>query len=329
MNRVKRGFAVVCAMLAIHFAATALRAADVPLTAECNVHFATVEEAQAFVTAHDMYLDNLSPLDREIRLRSGKPVSEAEYQAYASKQMLAWNQNEMSKLTPIVASAAKKLGRWKLPWPKVVTLIKSTGDDEAHTAHCRGNAVVLPLAEIGISADRLEPLLIHELFHVLSRNNPELRDKLYAVIGFEATQNIELPDALKPRRLTNPDAPLYQHAVKITVNGHPTWVTPILLGNADHYDPRRGGQLFDYLRVQLLVVEKQGDNWVWQPADGKPQLIDPKTSPGYFERIGRNTNYIIHPEEIIADNFQFLVSGRANLPSPKIAQEIDRVLSAK
>ncbi len=321
--------AIVVTLSSVHFCASSALSADVPLNGESVVHFATVEEGQKFVTAHDMYVTNMSGFDRELRLKTAKPVSEQDYLAYASKQVLPWNAQDIDHCTVALNAAVKKMSRWKLPFPKVVTLIKSTGDDEAHTAHCRGDAVILPVAEISQTQDKLEPLIIHELFHILSRNNPELREKLYAVIGFEPTGTIDLPDELAPRRITNPDAPLSQHAVEITVNGRKMWVTPILSSNSEHYNPQRGGQLFDYLKIYLMAVEKHGDTWLWQSTGGKPILMDPKTTGGYFDRIGRNTNYIIHPEEIMADNFEFLVSGRKNLPSPKIASEIDRILSGK
>ena len=31
---------------------------------------------------------------------------------------------------------------------------------------------------------------------------------------------------------------------------------------------------------------------------------------GFYEQIQRNTNYIIHPDEILADNFIFLVQAK-------------------
>ena len=39
------------------------------------------------------------------------------------------------------------------------------------------------------------------------------------------------------------------------------------------------------------------------PARRQPVLLDPEDLPDYHRRIGRNTNYIIHPDEILADNF--------------------------
>ena len=39
--------------------------------------------------------------------------------------------------------------------------------------------------------------------------------------------------------------------------------------------------------------------------------IKTKEVNNFFEQIGRNTNYIIHPDEVLADNFIFLTMWRA------------------
>ena len=36
-------------------------------------------------------------------------------------------------------------------------------------------------------------------------------------------------------------------------------------------------------------------------ATGEPVLLDPANVPDFHEQIGRNTKYIIHPEEVLAD----------------------------
>ncbi len=318
---------VVCATFFAAIGLTREANADLPLTGRSVVHFATVDEGREFVTARDMYIGNMSQIDREIRMRTTRPVTERDFQAYAAKQVLPWKEDELQKCGQVFAEVSKKLARWKLPFPDVVTLVKTTGEDEAHSAHCRGNAVILPAQRLADRADQLEHLLLHELFHILSRNNAELRDELYAVIGFKNVGTIELPDELKPLRITNPDAPLAQHAVEINYDGQKAWATPILLSNREHYDTQRGGGVFDYLRVHLLLVEPRQGRWFYQQVDGKPVLLLPKSTPSYFEQIGKNTQYIIHPEEILADNFQMLASGQRDLPSPAIINGIDRILS--
>jgi hypothetical protein len=55
--------------------------------------------------------------------------------------------------------------------------------------------------------------------------------------------------------------------------------------------------------------------------------LDPKGVESYHEQIGRNTNYIIHPEEVLADNFMMLVQGNRDVPTPRILDEMRKALS--
>jgi hypothetical protein len=47
---------------------------------------------------------------------------------------------------------------------------------------------------------------------------------------------------------------------------------------------------------------------------------------GFVEQVGRNTGYIIHPEEILADNFKLLATGAENVPSPQILDKMRGIL---
>jgi hypothetical protein len=48
----------------------------------------------------------------------------------------------------------------------------------------------------------------------------------------------------------------------------------------------------------------------------------------YHEQIGRNTGYIIHPEEVLADNFALLLLGRTAVKSPHILDRLRASLPA-
>ncbi len=52
-----------------------------------------------------------------------------------------------------------------------------------------------------------------------------------------------------------------------------------------------------------------------------PILVPVEQVSGFSEQVGRNTNYIIHPEEILADNFEFLLLGKSDLPTPRVIEE--------
>jgi hypothetical protein len=62
-------------------------------------------------------------------------------------------------------------------------------------------------------------MLAHEVFHLLSRSNPALRDRLYAAIGFEPCGEVRHPATLAERRITNPDAPINAHAIEVSLDG--------------------------------------------------------------------------------------------------------------
>jgi hypothetical protein len=47
---------------------------------------------------------------------------------------------------------------------------------------------------------------------------------------------------------------------------------------------------------------------------------------GFFEQIGRNTDYIIHPEETLANNFVYLMMAKEDLKNPDIPKNIEVVL---
>ena len=54
--------------------------------------------------------------------------------------------------------------------------------------------------------------------------------------------------------------------------------------------------------------------------------IEPQQTPSYLEQIGKNTGYIIHPDEILADNFIQLVKENKKVPTPKIIEQMQSVL---
>ena len=56
--------------------------------------------------------------------------------------------------------------------------------------------------------------------------------------------------------------------------------------------------------------------------DGKPVVYNFKEVSNFFEQVGKNTKYIIHPEEILADNFAFALMNKTGLPSQRIIDEI-------
>ncbi len=307
------------------FQLSASLAVDIPLTQDTVVRFAGVNEGIDALTVRDDFINAMSPFDRQVRLKTDRDISTEELLAFIPRHVLPWTSDEVDRLTPLVESLAKKLPAWKLHLPSVVLLVKTDGQEDANAAYCRGAAIVLPTRMI--HGGGLHSILPHELFHVLSSHNPQLRQALYRSIGFERSNEVPLPGPLQARKITNPDAPLNNQFITVVHGGRAMELMPVLFSKTERYDPARGGTLFTYLEFKLMALENVGGGRRAVLVDGRPVLLEPSAVPGFAEQVGSNTSYIIHPEEILADNFVFLLNGRTNLPTPRVVEQMAKILS--
>jgi hypothetical protein len=307
----------------------------VPLLPETTIHFAAPDEAAALIAARDTFVTAMGPFDLAARLHSADPVTVDQYLAHARAQVLPWTDEQRAAMTETVTTAAGLLAdaRLRLPnLPKRITLVATTGREESNAAYTRGHAIFLPRDKLDAPPPHRLRLFLHELFHVISRSDPALRDRLYRVIGFIPCNAITLPGgpgALRDARITNPDAPIIEHRIEVAHEGQLISVVPVLYSRIAKYDPAQGASLFRFLTFKLMVVE-QADG-AWQPAlrDGEPVLLEPRTCASFLEQIGRNTGYIIHPDEVLADNFVLLASGASQVASPQILVKMGEILGGK
>jgi len=303
-------------------ALTVQAAMDVDLGKGCTAHFASLTEAGAILGERDDFIQRLSPFDRASRRKTDRAVSEEDFLRFVKANAAAWSESEQAKIKAAISALRPALERLPLAFPKKVTLIKTTGAEEGGAFYTRDTAIMMPAKQIAAAdGELLKKTIAHELFHILSRNNPELREKLYALIGFTKCGEIDFPEELKPRKITNPDAPRNDHAIRVQANGIEVSVVPILFSNAANYDPVRDGEFFNYLQLGFAVVSNNPKNHV--------DVLMPQQISGFFEQVGRNTDYIIHPEEILADNFALLMIGKRDVRSPELLDQLQRALGQK
>ena len=309
-------------------AATGAAAVDVPLTDKTVIQFADERVAADRLGQVDTFIDALSPFDRAARVRSERRVSREEFLRVVAAQARSWTEDETRALTLTIESIRAGLAPYAAHFPKRILLVKTTGNEEGDAAYCRhDDVIVLPQKMLSDSPRPLGDLFLHELFHILSRNNRDLRDSLYRVVGYKPCPPIELPESLRPRKITNPDAPVVEHYIEVEADGRTIAAVPVLFSSAAEYDPASGRTFFAYLTFRLLAIEREGDRWQPMHVGIEPWVLEVADVRGFFEQIGRNTDYIIHPEEVLADNFVLLVSGKRDVPSPKILERIGRLLT--
>jgi hypothetical protein len=179
------------------------------------MHFASASEGRKILAAKDDFIQRLSPFDRSARMKVDRAVSEDEFVAFVEKNAVEWTEDDMQTVERAIKKLQPLLRALPLSFPPIIQLIKTSGAEEGNAAYTRTTAIILPKAEFAKSDVNLEKLVCHELFHLLSRKNPELRDKLYAVIGFTKCHEIALPPDLRSRKITNPDAPRNEHYIRL------------------------------------------------------------------------------------------------------------------
>ena len=294
------------------------------------LRFASVEESQHLLRTPDEFTKRLSPFDICVRMNVAEPLPMKDFLERVASSALEWEQSERQHVEAALEKLRPTLDKLELPLPKTILLIKTNGREEAGAAYTRQNGIIFHPGVLKGDAKQFSRLLAHELFHVISRNSSKLRDQLYKIIGFEPCNEIAFPASLRGRKITNPDAPVNAHFIRLKIAGRemPVPAVPVLMASQETIDSEANRSLFSYLTVQFLVIEQIGDKWrPGKNSENDPDVVAMARAGNYRELVGANTNYTIHPEEIIADNFAFLATGKKDLPSPKIIEEMRKVLS--
>lgn len=320
-------------LLLVSVASAASAADRLPLHGACEIEFASIKAGQAALRMPDRFTRALSRFDLEFRLSTNGAASTDDLLQLAADQVVTWNDTDRAKIAEIVASVGERFralgfSTQGLPLPKTILLIQTTGKEEMNFAYCRQNAIVLPTKYLAYRTRTLERVFVHEVFHILSSHNEELRRSLYEIIGFKPCPKISLPPKLADRKITNPDGPSLRYYIEVQ-SGDTRYKTVPLIFAKSRYDAAGEGGFFDYLQFRLLAVNASDDQWQLVLRDEEPVLIDPEQTPSFHEQIGKNTKYIIHPDEILADNFMHLVMQSKDLPTPRILERMRKILQAK
>lgn len=286
--------------------------------------FATVEQGLAIIAARDEYVQRLSPLERALKAKSEAPVSEEEFLTFLTGAVQPWPDADRAAVQAALESIRPKLAELGLPLPNSVLFVRITGAVEGNSPHTRANAILLTESSVQ-RPGFLQYLIAHELFHIASRYDKAWRDAMYATIGFVPVEEVTLPLQLASRKITNPDAPLIDVAIKVQVDDGVAWVAPLLQSTVDRYDATQGGEFHKFLKLTWLEVARGEQPPGRAELTLPPRLRDTAQLGGFLEQIGRNTKYIIHPEEILADNFAQLATGQTG-PSPEVHQRLREAL---
>lgn len=287
--------------------------------------FATRAEAQMLITELDDYTRNWNQFDIDVRLQKPQGRKSALLQ-FAMDQTLNWSDEEKARISKTMKSldAEIKKQKYNLEFPKEIVFVKTTQKEEGNAeAYTRMNWIAIGEEALKSSSDTdLKYLVAHELFHLLTRQNAHFKKDMYQIIGFEvAEKEILFPSDLAEMRISNPDISRYDSYGTFTIGGQKQYCTMVIYTDK----PYNGNTLFDYMKIGLVPLNGE---FIPVQKSGKTIIYSLDEAEDFYTQVGKNTSYVINPEEIMADNFAYTLIGKKDLPNPEIIQKTQKVLKA-
>ena len=239
-----------------------------------------------------------------------------DYRAFLETEVLDFTEEEVLFCKKVFSEIFPELKDLNIDiFPEDLQLIKLKGNHYGSGAfYTREKTILIPQDVLNEKQyESFYETMLHEIFHIYSRYHPERRNALYELIGFKKlaeTEGLSMNPSLKNRLLLNPDGIDGNYFIELKEEGKPLFAVPILVANSLGFEKNKS-EFFDYLQFNLYPIQSPFESSikVFSQDDGTSRLNLDEVE-GFYEQIQRNTNYIIHPDEILADNFIFLVQAK-------------------
>lgn len=281
--------------------------------------FASAVEGKELLLRNEAYYNRLNRNDISYRLQKKEGTVE-ELKLFAAAQMKDFTEEEVTFVNETVEwflLTCKENG-YNLPPLDEIVFVRSTLLDEFGASGYSsgmqiylGDELFLRLKSDDEKAKvKFKHTLIHEIFHCMTRSNPGFRKSMYGIIKFKVEEKkYEFPEEISSCILHNPDVDHMNSHAAFTVNGKKTECVMICMCPPYEKD---GEGLTD-----LLIG--------FVPVDDLSTLYSLNDISDFWDVVGRNNDYILDPEEIMAKNFaDALVYGTdgRDYPNPEIIQEV-------
>jgi len=304
------------------------------MASEPGIEFLAATEAAETIIAeghkiYDLpqsYFDRLSPLEIGLRLQfDHSPLTRSELIEQFENQIRISTtdftdieKTALTSLVKVLEPIIVKLNM-KKPWRFIKTNFKATDGNAFYT---RGTCIIIPQQSLSAAITTsnkygLLRTLAHEQSHVYSRFHSRNRRLLYGAIGFQKCRSINIGEFLTTRKISNPDLEDLNYVININYEGRDIYAMLYDFSNEDKFSAKKynffyymENALFEVTPVnndQNLSLEQTNFEVVIEPETGQPIPINPDPIVSFWNKISRNTTYINHPEEIIADNVAMLV----------------------
>ncbi len=270
------------------------------------------------------FFDKITAVDAAIQMKKAFPTTVSkdevvsEYKGFLQRDVSNFTKEEsefivktMNQAFQLCQNVSDKF------FPNEILLIKSHGkaygDDTYYT---RENCIIIPKQALAKrNSEEFLKVILHEISHIVTRTRPTIKAQLYALIGFKKLANsLIINDSLSQRLLTNPDGVEQSWATILTATGNKSvFAIPLLYAKNNTWSEKQP-EFIDNMGWNYFEIEPSADAKslvVMTRGDKQQSTLDTKGINEMFQQ-NYNTQYIIHPDEIIADNFAILMLSDKN-----------------
>lgn len=188
--------------------------------------------------------------------------------------------------------------------------------------YTRDNAIILPYDQINVNNKvSLIAVMLHEISHIVSRYHVSFKDDMYGLIGFKKMdKKLVYPQEILNIILKNPDGLNDRYYIELMNEGKAIKAVPIIVSNKSEVSDLKPG-FMSYIKFDLYEIKEGPNGYAIECDENGYSNMNSVYMKSFFDQIKDNTQYIIHPDEIIADNFLFLTSGIRNNDLDKFSEK--------
>lgn len=288
-------------------------------------------DKQTDFSIYNDYLDlSLRTGSDRSRVRSSQNLKDLRQLVRAAPEN--WHDSQIETFQKILSNAKSRLESAGICiWPRDLALIKTDGSVQFGAYYTTGSAIVIPSGQmkflfVAPRRSALEKTMAHEVWHIVSRQNPELRHRIYSIFGFEPIDELVIPKNVRLKMIANPDVENIGYAVGRQDGGFSRKSIIILQSAYDTYSGAKSplgfiSPLFDYMETRIYDVDPFGS------VIGDGELLEQQVD----DVIGTISPYRLGPDEIVASAIEALIErseGEAGYPrTGKNEQLLDQLLA--
>ena len=285
-------------------------------------------EGTELLMSNHAYYEGFSQNDLDFRMQKSGASME-EYQAFAKEQVLDFTDEQKMIIDEHMGNieAAIREHGYQIPAIDQIVFVNTTMKEECDVlAYTHGTQIFIDgnaLSKMNEEGDkgyrRLDYVFAHELFHCITRCDRDFRSEMYQIIQFTTQEeDFVIPVSVREFFISNPDVEHHNSYATFLIGGEPIECFTAFV-TTRHFE-KEGDRFFDCATTALV------------PIDGTDTYYTPEDADNFDEVFGTNTDYVVDPEECLADNFGYLFAyGKdgpegKGYPNPEIITSIEDAL---